>query len=353
MLILVALVALVAPASPAGAQQTLVLADGDQLTGSLKQIDGTSWTFTYRGEDVVVDASDVAAFTSPDPIGLRLSDNSVVAATIAPVAGGLVLTFSDGTTRTVAASDLEAAGDPGDLDALQEVTLGYFTPFRRFWQMDASLGASLKDGNSNTSAFNARLDVMRSTARDKLALSLLMTQEQNPSEETGEREKTAEKFIGDVRADVFPWERTFLFAQNRYTRDVFKDIDLRINLNVGTGYQFVSTDNTDVRAALGVGGRHEDYASETASQTVATFSVNGGWTQKFGGFEFRTSLDANSAFKELEDYQVLNDNSLTATVVAGLGFRVGLLVEYDNTPTADAEKTDLTFTTALNYTLGG
>ena len=343
-----------AMATPASAQQVLDLQNGDQLTGSLSSISGSTWVFSYRGADVEVAVEDIASFTASDPIGLRLSDDAVVAATAATAGGNLVLSLADGSTRTVAFADLAAVGDPADLEALRRIDLGYFTPFRRFWTVNTTLGASLKDGNSNTSAFNFRFDLDRSTDRDGLALSLLMTQEQNPSEETGEREKTAEKFIGDLRADIFPWSRTFLFVQNRYTRDVFKDLDLRVNLNGGTGYRFIRTDNTDLQAALGVGGRWENFVPEDLeSESVGTWNVNGSWRQKFGGFEFTTALDANTAFNDFDDYQLLNDNSLTATVIAGLGFRVGVLVEYDNTPVEGSDKTDLTFTTGLNYTLGG
>lgn len=337
----------------AAAQESITLVDGDRLTGSLIEIRGSTWVFAYRGQDIEVDATDIVTFAAPEPLGFRLSDDDVVVASVATVGGDLVLTLADGSTRSVAVADLEAVGDPADLEALREVSLGYFTPFDQFWTMNTSLGASLKDGNSNTSAFNFRTDLTRTTARDRLAVSLLATQEQNPSEESGERERTAEKLIGDVRADLFPWTRTFLFGQNRYTRDVFKDIDLRVNVNVGTGYQLLSSDRSDLRVALGVGGRVENYVSDTASETVGAWNVNGQWTQRLGGFQFRTALDVISAFRDVEDYQLLSDTGLTATIVSGLGFRLGLLVEYDNTPTAGSESTDLTFTTALNYTLGG
>ena len=229
------------------------------MSGSLSAINGSTWVFGYRGADVEVSVDDIVSFGAPDPIGLRLSDGSIVAASVATAQGTLTLTLADGSTRTAAPRDLAAVGDPADLEALVPVELGYFTPFGRFWGVNTTLGASLKDGNSNTSSFNFRFDLARETARDRLAFSLLMTQEQNPSDLTGEREKTAEKFIGDVRADIFPWTKTFFFVQNRYTRDVFKEIDLRVNLNLGTGYRFVRTDNTDLQMALGVGGRYEDY----------------------------------------------------------------------------------------------
>ena len=334
------------------AQQTLVLADGDQLSGALVRVDGGTWVFGYRGQQVGVAVTDIASFTAPDPVGFRLSDNSVLAASVAPGPGGLVLTLGDGTTRSVAATDIEAAGDPSDLEALEEVVLGYFSPFGRFWALSTALGATAKSGNTETGTFNLRFDLDRETARDRLAFALLMTEERNQVEEGGGRELTSQKFIGNMRADIFPWTRVFLFGLNRYTRDRFSDIDLRVNLNLGAGYQIVKSDRSDLRAALGLGGRHEDFTSEEPSTTVGTFNLNGQWSQKLGGFVFDTAIDWNSALKDFGDYQVLSDTNLTAAIVAGLGFRVGVLLEYDNTPTGGSESQDVTFTTGLNYTLG-
>lgn len=341
-----------ASATAAAAQQTLVLADGDQVTGTLQRIEGGTWFFEFRGQEVGVAAEDIASFTAPEPMGFRLSDNSVVAASVAPAAGGLALTLADGSTRTVAPGDFEAAGDPADLEALQEVQLGYFTPFPRFWALSASLGATTKGGNSETSSFNVRFDIDRTTSRDRLALGFLLTEERNRVAEGEGTELTAQKYIGNIRAEIFPWTKVFLFGENRYTRDRFADIDLRVNFNLGSGLQLLSTDKSDLRAALGLGARHEDFTSDTPSATVATGNANAQWIQKFGGFTFDWAVDFTPALEDFADYQILSDTNLTATLIAGLGFRVGLLLQYDNTPTPGTESTDTTLTTSLAYTLG-
>jgi putative salt-induced outer membrane protein YdiY len=337
---------------PAAAQQTLVLADGDQLTGALKSASPDTWIFTFRGQDVEIATADIASFTAPEPIGLRLSDNSIVAATVSPVTDGLELVLADGTSRTVTPADFEATGSPDDLEALQEVQLGYFTPFSKFWALSASLGASTRSGNTESSSLNARLDVDRATERDRLALAFLATEEQTRPPDGDSKEQTAQKFIGNIRADIFPWTRVFLFGENRYTRDRFADIDLRVNLNLGSGIQITKTDKTDIRAALGLGGRYENFTSDAESETVGTMNVNGQWNQKFGGFEFSTALDVTPALQDFNDYQLLSDSNLTATLIAGFGFRVGLLVQYDNTPAPGFDTTDTTLITALNYNLG-
>jgi len=339
-------------ASPARGQQSLELADGDQLSGSVKAIGGGTWLFTYRGQDVEVSSADIVSFTAPDPIGLRLSDNSIVVASVAQAAGGLTLTLADGSTQTVAITDLEAVGDPADLGALEEVTMGYFTPFGRFWALSASAGASFKGGNSETSSVNGRLDVDRTTDRDKLEASFLITEERNRPPDGDAVELVAQRFIGGLRAEIFPWTKVFLYGSNIYTRDRFSDIDLRVNLNAGAGLQLAKSDRTDLKAALGLGGRSENFTSDTPSKTVGTGNFNAQWIQLFGGFRFDTGFDFTPALEDFNDYQIISDTNLTATLIAGLGFRVGFLFQYDNTPADGIDSTDTTLTTSLAYTLG-
>ncbi len=58
---------------PATAQHVLVLRDGDRYTGRLARIDSTTWTFTANAAAMRIAVDRLAAFTAPEPIGLRLA----------------------------------------------------------------------------------------------------------------------------------------------------------------------------------------------------------------------------------------------------------------------------------------
>ena len=58
-----ALLLLAALPTGAAAQQTLILANGDQLTGALTRIADGQWVFTYAGKDLAI-----AAAEEPQPI---------------------------------------------------------------------------------------------------------------------------------------------------------------------------------------------------------------------------------------------------------------------------------------------
>ena len=355
------LLLLVALPTGAAAQQTLALSNGDQLTGTLVSIADGKWVFKYAGKDIEIAAADVASFTAPDPVGFRLADGTLLAATVTTVSGGLRLQAVDGTSLTVAVADLAAAGDPADLDALRPVHVGLLSPFFKFWQVTTSLGLSFKDGNTNTRSGTFFLDMVRATALDRLTLTAQLSQDHDRVDTNGDGQpdslvQTAGKYLGGLRYDVFPLPKLFVFGSTRLSRDRFKAIDLRTFFTGGVGYQFIQRDNLDLRSSLGAGVRYEklflQQGTVDSSTTVPTGSLDGALRAALGPFDYDLRTVYAPALDDINDFQVVTLTGLTATLVAGLGFRIQLLWEYDNTPVVGAKKNDTEFTTALTYRLG-
>ena len=348
--VVLGLVLLLVDVIPAPAQQTLALMSGDQLTGALVRIKDATWFFQYAGAELPIPAEDVVGFTAAEPIGIRLTDGMRLAARVSPVAGGLQLALLDGTTRVVAPSDLAAVGDPDDLDALREVEIGFFSPFFKFWSSTISYGLKIKDGNSRTRDFSAYIEFRRESPRDRLAFLFQSSRENNRLRDGG-LELTDENYIGNLRVDIFIGRKWFVYANTRQQRDRFKDIDLRSFYTAGAGYQFLATENADLWASAAPGARHEDFTS-AGSTTVRIVSLNGALRYKLGSLAFDIDADGSSALADLEDFQLVATSGVTATIIAGFGFRISLLYEFDSTPQTGREKRDATLTTNLTYSFG-
>jgi putative salt-induced outer membrane protein len=350
-----ALLLLGAAASAGAAQQTLTLVNGDQLTGNLIRIDNGTWVFDYGGMNLEIAVANVATFTAPEPVGLRLADGALLAATVQPVAGGLRLREADGTTRTVATADLAAVGAPDALDALRPVAIKLLSPFLRFWRATASFGLSIKDGNTNTRSGTFYLDMERATTLDRLSLTVQLSQDHDRVDGDS-LVQTAGKYIGTLRYDVYPLPKLFVFGSTRQSRDRFKEIDLRSFYTAGLGYQFIQQAKLDLRSSVGAGVRHEKFflsgGTVDSSKTVGTGSLDAAFRAVLGPFDYDLRGVYAPVLNDFNDYQLVAITGLTARVIAGLGFRVQLLFEYDNTPTAGSGKHDTELTTALTYTLG-
>jgi putative salt-induced outer membrane protein YdiY len=340
-------------ASTAAAQQTLVLRSGDRLTGSLSAIDGGTWVFVHTGGELKIAATDVASFASGGPIGIRLADGTVLAATVTTTGNRLQLAATDGTTRAVAATDLAAVGDPAALDALVPVRIGLFSPFQRFWSATTGAGFSNKTGNSRNRGLTAELEFGRRTPKDRLSFKIGVAREESAVDPDGSLATTVEKYYGSARADVFFGSRVFAFASTTQERDKFQDIDLRSNYNAGFGVQILSSDQTDLRFYSSGGVRREAFTSATSTESSAIIAAGTALRQAVGPAILSWKVDWAPAVEDLKDYRLVSEASITTSLIAGLGFRVASRNEVNNRPPSPGiRKHDWLLTSTLTYTIG-
>lgn len=333
------------------AQQTVELANGDRLSGRLRRIENGTWVFRFQGADVSFAGDSVTAFTAPAPIGVRLADGTIAAVTIEPVGQQLLLEFEDDTRRRIPPTALLAVGRPDDLEALRPLEIGLFTPFFEFWRASGSLGLSDKRGNSRARGVSTSLEVGRRSPKDRIRLVAGFTREQSPNAE-GELESTVSKSYAGLRSDVFFTRRFFVFAETRQERDTFQDIALRSTYNGGLGLQVVATERTDFSISASGGVRVEQFVAD-GSETAAVLKPAFALRQHVGPVTLDWELGADSNVEQLRDSQFRSQVTFTTQVYKGLGFRVGILNEFDNVPRPGVEKHDMLVTTTLAYSIGG
>jgi putative salt-induced outer membrane protein YdiY len=343
-------VVLLAAAGPVAAQQTLTLSSGDRLSGRLVRIADSTWIFRYAGAELRLPARAVTGLTATAPVGVRLADSTIGAATVAPGPAGLVLTFADGSVRTLPATQLAAVGDPSNLAALRPRHIGLFTPITRFWHATGSVGLSDKSGNSTARGVALSLDVERKTPRDRITAGVAVHREssQPPG---GIYQATVEKYFGYVRADVYLNARFFTFAQMQQERDRFQDLALRSTYTAGLGLQAVSTQQTDLRFWGSAGLLHQSFFTTPNNQTavaVAGYSLS----QGLGPATLAWRFEATPSLEDLSNYHFRSDASITTSIVGGIGLRLGAVNEFNNRPQPGVKKHDMLLTTTVTYSIG-
>lgn len=340
-----------AATTPLASQQTLILTNGDRISGELLGISNGSWRFRFLDTDQEISVSQIRTATSDSLIGIRLVDGSVLAARLAEDPSGVRLDLDDGSTRLISPAEIVAVGSPADLDALRPVEIGLFSPITRFWSALGSFGLSDKSGNSRARGVNLTLEFARNTERDRLEFTFGWNREDKRGD-SGTFENTVSNYYASARGDLFLTTELFAFAATRFKRDVFQDITLGALYNIGAGIQAVSTPATDVRLSLSGGLRAESFVSGGAeTDVVAGFEA--ALRQNFGLADLVWRLDWSGSAGDLTDYRVRSDAALIIGVLKELGFRFGILNEFNNQPQPGIEKHDLLITTTLSYALGG
>jgi putative salt-induced outer membrane protein YdiY len=332
------------------AQQTLLLDNGDRLSGRLTRIEGTTWIFRYGFGEAKVPAARVRGFSAPDPIGVRLADSTVAAMTIEPVDDTLVATLADGTVRLVGPRNLTAVGAPDALELLRPIRIGIFTPIWQYWGATGSLGFSDNSGNSRSRGFSADFQLARKAPKDRIAAGLGVNREFRP-DENGDLVPAVSKYYGSVRFDIYFSPRFFTFAATLQERDRFQGIDLRSNYSGGLGLQAVAQQVTDWRLSFSSGVRVE-YYMDNVRETVAVLNGGSELRQQVGPALFDWKASWSGSVKDFSDFRLRSSATLTTEVYHGLGFRLGLQNDFNNRPRPDRVKHDMLFTTALAYSVG-
>ncbi|MCZ6916721.1 MAG: DUF481 domain-containing protein [Gemmatimonadetes bacterium] len=330
-------------------QQTIALQNGDRLSGTLKEISGDRWVFSFGGVALRIPNTTIVGFTSPDPIGVRLADGAIDATTIATVTGGLQLTIA-GATRTVTPDQIAAVGAPDDLAALIPVQIGFLSPIGKFWALNLGFGYSDKSGNSSSRGLRGTIDIERRTSHDRLTLGLGIIRESTEGT-SGELEPNVSKYIGLLRLDVFAGPRFFVFGATRQERDRFQDIALRSTYEGGLGYQVIDNDNTDLNVSVALGVRREDFLS-LGAETSSIGTLGSQLRNDFGFAALLFRADYSPKLTALDDFRFVSEATITAPLIAGLGFRIGGLFEHSSRPQPGIRKDDLLITTLLSYSLG-
>jgi putative salt-induced outer membrane protein YdiY len=341
---------LAAAAIPVHAQHTVTLENGDRLTGTLVSVEGEVWKVRFAGNEAELPVSQVVSLQTDGPIGVRLSDGTILATTIIPAPSGLQIVGADGTAQTISPAALLAVGDPGDLAALAPVQIGLFRPIGRFWNANMAVGFSDKSGNSRARGLSGTFELARRSPKDRLTLTAGFNREASEVADAG-FETTVSKYYVQLRVDISFTGRFFVFTSTRQERDRFQDISLRSTYNAGFGFQAVSTDNTDLRFSLSGGARRESFISE-GSATAGVAAIGSTVRQTVGPAVFAWQFDLTPNVEEFSDFRLVSDASVTAPLYKGIGVRFGILNEVNNRPQPGIKKHDMLVTTRLSYTIG-
>ncbi len=317
---------------------TVLLKNGDRLTGEIDSIAGGRLLLKtgYAGRlPIKLDA--VELVTSKTVLRLRLRQGGHVQGRLGVIDSVQHLLGADDESRLLDLTTVTSASRGGN--TLAELVRG--------WSTEADLSASLSSGNSETEALNVLVHSTLTLERSEHDGLLLVSRE----EADGVRTKEQLDFdYGYKRYFTFT-DKWFALGNAEYYRDELKDIDLRITLGGGIGYQ--AWRNSLGALSLGTG------ASVVFDELGTKAAENPAW---------RWELDYNRFFrgKQLELFHrhsllVIPNSGRGEIIEASTGLRFAindrldtiLRVDHriDTKPPEGAEKTDVSYNLGVGFKL--
>jgi len=314
---------------------TIKLKNGDVLTGKVVKKETNKLVFQtkYAGEIKVL-WSEIATLNTDTPVKVVMEDDASFDATLQKRSLGRVKAVNTG---------LEMSKEL----ALNEVA--YINPSPEVsgegvsWKGHADLGGAITQGNSDTSALRFDTEAIARTKKNRLTLGGEINRAKSNDESTEFNSRAY------TQLDHFLSKRWFVYANGSAEHDKFRDIKLRSNVGLGSGYQIYERPDLNLSIEGGLNYVHVDYEEEEDESYPS-----GRWALKydqllFANVKFYHQHEILVSLEDAADTLVFTKTGLRVPIAKNLNASTELNVDYDNQPADDRERLDKTLLFSLGY----
>ena len=227
-----------------------------------------------------------------------------------------------------------------------EVTRWYQYPrgWMKGWDSHAEFGLDGSDGNANTLAMQAGVELKRKTERYTLGMDINYRQASSrnkTTEQNGRFNLNFDRLLGNTS-----WSA---FAKHGMEWDQFKPFDLRLNLNGGVGYYWLRSDIATFATRFGAGASREIGAPIDEWTPEAVFGMEAE-KQLTSRQKLKGKFDYFPAWENFGDYRLVSDVSWEILLDGSenLSLKLAATDRYDSTPQG-AKPNDIYYSLLLLY----
>ncbi len=330
-LLLVALLSTSVLAAP----DEVVLKNGEKLIGTVKSAAGGTLVFASESLGTVkVPFDKIVTFTSDAPVALHLVDGTVTSARIEAGSEGTVALVADGAPpRPLSIADIEKANPPSVK-----------------WTGSVTAGLVVTRGNSDTQSANVDAAAERRGEVDRIRAGAGYVEARQKNDVTKEMDTTARIYRANGQYDYFFSDTFYAYANARGERDAIAEVDLRFIGGVGAGQQWVEGDDFNLSTEEGISYFAEKFRNMTPSKESAAsrfaYRVDG---KPFDAVKLFHDTEWIHGLEESGDDLVTTQGGFRSSVTGSLFFEAKVQVNWDNTPAAGAERTDVRYILGLGW----
>jgi len=329
---------------------TVVLRNGDRVTGTAIKLDGGKLSFKTNYADAVVIAWDqVVNLTISQPMVLPTSNGNLTVTAIERTDAGLVVTASSGLS-TLATADVTVLRSAADQEAFEA---SLHPGWSRAWAGAANVSLALARGNANTSTFGAGFTAVRPTQTDKTSLyaNTLYSTNGNATPST-----SANATGGGIRYDHNLNPKLFAFGTGDFYSDALQHLNLRATLGGGFGWHASATARQTLDVLGGVVWTRESYSASTAAvsktNSFPALDLGETYSRKIGaGSLFTEQAYVFPDLSSLSKYQATLNTGFSTKLGKMFSWVTNLSDNYTSFPPTGTKGNDVVLTTGLGLTL--
>lgn len=313
----------------------LKLKNGDILTGNIikKETDKLIFKTAYAGE-LSISWTEVASVRSDKPLRIVLTDDSNMKGRLAPSAAGKASVLQKDTQ--VAQIDLSK--------------LLYINPSAEVsgvgitWSGRVNLGGTFTQGNSNTGTLHFDAESVVRRKHDRLTVGAVVNRAKSEGFDTEFNSRGYSKY------DYFVSRKWYDYVNASAENDKFRDIRLRTNTGVGTGYQIFEQPDLNLSLEGGINYIKVNYYNDEDE------SYPGGrWALKYdqrifsGGTQIFHEHEFLFDFLNGEHNLFFSKTGLRVPIAKNLNASTQLNIDWAQMPAPGSKNTDAALIFSLGY----
>src|SRR3984957_900989 len=347
----VALAALSAMACAASAD-TVVLKNGDHLTGTVETSDGKNITLKtdYAGE-IQIQWASISEIKTDNPIYVVMPDKSTVSGLVTTEGSNIVIRPATGAPVQLSVSQVTVVRGMAQEQAYEK---SLHPSLLEAWKGGVNLGFALARGNSETTNLTTGFTADRKTNNDEITTYFSSLYSTNDKTGGG---TIANSLVAGAKYDRNITKKVFAFVSGDFTHDALQFLDVRAIYSGGLGYHLISNPNTTLDVLGGVNYTHESYSPNPAvigsiavSRNLAGVTVGESGMHKFG--KSTTATEVFYFYPDLSNtgqYRFSFDAASVTQINKWFGWQIGLSDRYVSDPPIFGTKAnDVIFTTGVN-----
>lgn len=314
----------------------IVFINGDRLIGKIDHAQDGKLVFNSDvAGKVTIDTSKIQTFSTDEAIEVHLKDGSVLVRKVVSSKAGK---FAIEGTETVKAQDFDLA----DISSIN--------PPKPKWTGNVSAALASTHGNTKTEAISASVNLSKRTEKDRTQLSADYARGKQEDPDTGEDKTTENWWRTKAKYDYFFTKKFYGYLDGRYETDKIAELDRRVIVGSGGGYQWIESENMNFSTEAGLASLYEKFENQTDSNTNLSAQLGYNFDKKLAkGLKFIHDLTYYPSTEKFSDYYLTSTGEIRTHFTENMFLNFKVILNYDASPAVDAGTTDTKYMLGLGY----
>lgn len=311
----------------------IIFKNDNRLTGQIQQLtDGKLIFNSDVAGQITINITDVQTFSTDASIKIHLKDGTVLNQKISATKQNR---FAIEASDTLQAQEFDLAA----IDSINPPEKP-----KPKWTGSISAGFTATQGNTITDSQNISVSLQRRSEKDRIKLGADFLKGQQENVTTGAKTTIADWWRAIAKYDYFFTKKLYGYLDGRYERDRVAQLERRVLMGGGGGYQWLESDDMNFSTEFGIASLYEKFFNRAMSNEELSAQL---------GYHFDKKLRKTVKFIHDLTYYPSTDNfydyflSTTAEIRANFTERMftnfKIILDHDATPAPGAKTTDVKY----------